>query len=64
MASETELERLVVRLVGDTSKYQKMVEEVSSSTREFVKLEERIEKLEDSLKRSAASVGNMNQNLA
>jgi tape measure domain-containing protein len=41
-----------------------MVEEVSSSTREFVKLEERIEKLEDSLKRSAASVGNMNQNLA
>ncbi|MCK9568741.1 tape measure protein [Candidatus Pacearchaeota archaeon] len=64
MASETEIERLVVRLVGDVSKYQKMVEEVSSSTREFTKLEQRINHLEDSLKRSNDGVGNLNSSLA
>jgi hypothetical protein len=56
MANETELGRLVVRLVGDGSSYQKMIESAVSSTRQAA---ERIEQSVDRFGTATVATGNL-----
>ena len=61
--NETELERMVVRLVGDSEQYRKMLEDAAKKTEETAgKLEahaNRIEKFEEGMKRYAAAAAEL-----
>jgi tape measure domain-containing protein len=63
MASETELERLVVRLIGDASKYQEMVKQAENSESTFTRLDAKIHNVEASLRLQAATIGMSSQKM-
>ena len=67
MAAETEVDRMVVRLLGDDTSYEKMLKSAVKSTRKATKevegLTKRLEKFSGGLRRMGASLGGFGRNL-